>query len=356
LWYSTCLLRGLFAGYLIVAGALTTSVARGEPSADAARAEAMFAEGRRLMSAGDYAAACPKFADSQSLDPAPGTALNLAICYEKAGKLASAWAAFKTAQASAGSAGQRDRAAVAKKKSAGLEARVSRLTIAVPAASQAPGLEIRCDQEPVREAEWGVAVPRDGGGHDVQASAPGKMPWTTHVELKESGQRAEVEVPRLEDAPSAPVGVVAQGGAPPVASEAPPTAPTAALTGAPGETPEHHGQAQRVVGLAIGGLGVAGVALGSVAGLLASSKYNDAKIKCGPSAPVCGPGTADAANSLHDTAVSWATVSTTAFIAGGVALAAGVVLFVTAPKDDTGRVVGIGPASQGTGLSVAGTF
>jgi hypothetical protein len=46
-----------------------------------ARAAALFTEeGRQLMAAGDYAAACPKLAESQSLEPAADTALDLGIC------------------------------------------------------------------------------------------------------------------------------------------------------------------------------------------------------------------------------------------------------------------------------------
>jgi hypothetical protein len=322
-------------------------------SADAARAEALFAEGRRLLASGDYAAACPKFADSQALDPAPGTALNLATCYEKAGRLASAWAAFKSAQASAETAGQHDRAAVAKKKVASLEPRLSRLTIKVPESTRLSGLEVRCDHEPIREAEWGVAVPRDGAGHDIEASAPGKKTWTSHVELKESKQTLEVEVPRLEDAPLPVPALGAQAvpspSAEPLAARPAPLADVA-------QEPDGLGKTQRIVGLTVGGVGVAGIVLGAVAGLEANSKYNDAKSTCGPSAPSCDSASFAPANSIHDSANSWATASTVAFAAGGVALAAGAILFFTAPKKHTTPTVGVGPAERGTGLSFAGTF
>ena len=76
---------------------------------DKATAEALFAEGRRLMSSGDYKTACPKFAASQKLDPGLGTSLNLADCYEKLGKTASAWAEFRDAAAAAHRVGSKER-------------------------------------------------------------------------------------------------------------------------------------------------------------------------------------------------------------------------------------------------------
>src|SRR3982074_649570 len=118
---------------------------------DAVRAQALVVEGRRLMAAGDYAAACPKFVSSKALDPAPGTAIPLASCYEKAGKLASAWDAFRGAAAGAG---PKDRAAAAKKKAAALESKLSRLTINVPPSAQVSGLEIRCENERVQALQW----------------------------------------------------------------------------------------------------------------------------------------------------------------------------------------------------------
>jgi hypothetical protein len=337
--------RLVSASGLVLGALLIPTAAYGQRSADAARAEALFAEGRRLMAGRDYAAACPKFADSQALDPAPGTALNLATCYERAGKLASAWATFKTAQASAESAGQRDRAAAAKKKVANLEPRLSRLTIVVAPASRATELEVRCDQEPVRQGEWGVSVPRDGGGHDVEARAPGKKTWTSHVDLKDSGQSLEVQVPALEDAP-APV-ASASSASPAAGSETPPPAQGShVLTEERGD----RGRAQRVVGLGVGGLGIAGLALGAIAGFEASSSYSNAKNACGPSAPQCSAGSP--AFGQRDVAVTWATASTIGFAAGGAVLVAGAVLFFTAPKGDSGPSVGVSPA----GVSLQGTF
>jgi hypothetical protein len=67
---------------------LLTREAGADDKADAIRAAGLFEEGRRLLAAEDYAAACPKFAQSQALDPRPDTALDLGICYQRVSQLA----------------------------------------------------------------------------------------------------------------------------------------------------------------------------------------------------------------------------------------------------------------------------
>src|SRR5262245_57607372 len=94
-----------------------------------ATAEALFADGRRLMITGEYASACPKFAASQKLDPAVGTELNLADCYEKLGRTASAWAEFRSAASAAHTVGSKDREQLATDRAKALETKLSYLTI-----------------------------------------------------------------------------------------------------------------------------------------------------------------------------------------------------------------------------------
>src|SRR4051812_18986266 len=83
---------------------------------DQVTAEALFQDGRRLMGAGQYEAACRKFAASQRLDPGVGTMLNLADCHEQLGLTATAWAEYHDIVAAARAAGSKDRAETAERR------------------------------------------------------------------------------------------------------------------------------------------------------------------------------------------------------------------------------------------------
>src|SRR5690606_35491852 len=77
-----------------------------------AAAEALFDQAMQLMQAGRHAEACPKLVESQKLDPAVGSQLYLADCYERTARTASAWATFREAGYAARSGGD-ERASVA---------------------------------------------------------------------------------------------------------------------------------------------------------------------------------------------------------------------------------------------------
>jgi hypothetical protein len=66
---------------------LTSGLARADDAASTV-AQALFDEARQLTAAGRYVEACPKFAESQRIDPSMGTRFYLADCLEHIGKLA----------------------------------------------------------------------------------------------------------------------------------------------------------------------------------------------------------------------------------------------------------------------------
>lgn len=312
---------------------LTPLSARADRAADTARAEAMFEEGRKLMAAHDYAAACPKLAESERLDPAPGTLLNLAVCYERAEKTATAWATYKSAALMAQRTGEVDRATAATRKATELESKLSHITFAV---TPVAGLEVRCDGQPVREPSWGMALPYDPGDHDVEATAPGHRSWSFRAHISSDERRTTVTVPLLERNPAIPP---------------PPDEASAKNQESPSPVvPPQKNGTQRLAGelLVVGG--VLGIGAGVYTGLHAKSTYDQAVSDCGGT--TCPAGSEGL--KLRSQASDWATASTIAFIGGAAAVFGGALLFFTAPH---GRAtVALGPAARGTGLSLSGRF
>src|SRR5258708_17042544 len=98
-----------------------------------AAAQALFDEGRSLMKANKVQEACPKFEESQRLDSSIGTQLNLADCYERTGRTASAWTLYIEVASAARQAGQDERASHAAARAAALKDKLSRLRLVGPA-------------------------------------------------------------------------------------------------------------------------------------------------------------------------------------------------------------------------------
>ena len=84
----------------------------------------------------------------------------------------------------------------------------------------------------------------------------------------------------------------------------------------------------RVAGASIAGVGLAGVILGAVFGGLASSSWSRSQSEC--ASPTNCTSRAQALSD-HDDAITFATISTIGFVAGGVAIASGAAIFFLAP-------------------------
>ncbi|MFN0247491.1 MAG: hypothetical protein ACKV2T_11445 [Kofleriaceae bacterium] len=195
-------MRGFAIVFALVAS--WSSVAYTQPAG--AQAEVLFREGRELMQKQKYAEACTAFEQSQKLEPAPATLLNLAGCREKTNQLASAWGLFLEAERatrSASDATTKQLHDVAKNKAAKLEPRISKLTIKVAPGSD--GVEVKRNTDRVDSAMWGRALPIDGGTYKITATAPGKTPWSTEITVGVEKDAKIVDVPVLEKVSSVPV-------------------------------------------------------------------------------------------------------------------------------------------------------
>lgn len=304
--------RAVLLGWTLLTLTMTRS-AFAQGSDNKALAEELFRQGQTLMQEQRYAEACPKLAESQRLDPGTGTLLNLGVCHEREGKLASAWAEFNEVITLAQRDGRHDRVSYARERIAAVEPRLSRLKIELPRDNDMAALEVKLDGNVVGRPALGVAVPVDPGTHEVAVSAPGKVPWRTSVVVEPGPSTVAVAIPALLDAPK-------------IAQPAPfsPTPAPATHDRAP---ESNDGTTQRIAAYALGGLGVIGVGLGAVFGVDAIGK-NDDSYEQGCIGNNCSP----EAGALRKDAQTSGTISTIAFIAGGAALAGGAVLFFTAPS------------------------
>jgi hypothetical protein len=193
---STLRTRPLVASSLLAAAAL--SLAPSSARADAATAQVLFDEGKRLMDQKKYEAACPKFEESLKQDEKIGTQFQLANCQELVGKTASSWTNFLEVAGKAKARGEADREQVARERAKALEGKLSRLRIVVTAPEKSPGMTIRRDGNQIGQASWGVAVPVDPGAHVIEAMAPGRSPWKGTIDVANPGSTVTATVPELK--------------------------------------------------------------------------------------------------------------------------------------------------------------
>ncbi len=299
--------RALLACSLFLSLAAASAGARADTSQeDKAAADTLYDQGKKLMTAGQFEAACPKLAESQRLDPGVGTLLTLGDCYDRIGRRASAWATFREAAALAKTRGQLGREKIARTRVTAIEPRLAKLVVDVPEGAEVAGLTVLRDDDPVGKALWGTPTPVDIGEHTVRASAPGRKPWTLRVRVEKDGQLVTVSVP--------PLALVE-------AAVPPPPRPGGADGAAvrPGNT-------QRILGFTAGAVGLAGIGAGVGFGLAALSRHDQAQASC---TPTCAAGGGDA---IQADAQQLALGSTVAFTAGGLLVAGGIVLLITAPS------------------------
>jgi hypothetical protein len=222
------------AWLVVVMITFATGRAWAQSDTEGALAEALYRQARDLMASGNLDEACPKFAESYRLDRATGTLLNLAACYERQGKFASAWLAFSDGIVAARRDGRADRVKFAEEHLKDLEPKLSHVTLVVPAATDEPDLELSLDGAPIGRAARGVPTPVDPGRHVVEAKAPGKAPFSRVIDTVAAAQQETVTIPQLQPLPSV---AVQPSAAPPPASVAGPGVPMTPPREAPLERP-----------------------------------------------------------------------------------------------------------------------
>lgn len=304
-----------------------------QSGADKAAAEALFNQARSLLDAGKFPQACEKLEASQQLDPGLGTLLHLADCYEKANRLASAWATFEEAASIARTRGENERAQIASVRAAALKPQL--IQVIVQVTKPAPGLEVRRNGRVIPPASYDVPVPVDEGAWTISASAPGREPFEASLDVKAGGGAPYVvNIPEL---------ALAARPAPSSAPAAP--APASRTPAARDAGSSDSGDGQRTWGLIVGGVGVGAAVVSGVFTALAAKSNTDSKESCDPSDPkVCGV----RGKKLRNQALTQASVATVTGVIGTLAIAGGATLYFTASTDSD--------ESAGFGFGLQGEF
>jgi hypothetical protein len=329
--------------------AVVVLVALGAPHAVAqpATADAEFKRGKALMAEGKVAAACDAFDKSQALEPNVSTILNQANCREKNNQLATAHALFTQA------AIQTDRSSevstvqlhnVALDRAAKLGARVSIVTLDIPADARVLGLTIKRGGTAIDPTLWAQPIELDGGTYAFEITATDRIPTTVSVTVAAEKDRKTVTIPTLLVIDKPPPDTTK----PPVDTTKPP-----ADTTKPGDAgkppveikkpvpvePEPAAPTSRTLAYVVGGGGVALAATAVVFHLWANSTYDDAVVE----------GNDKTQSDLWHSANTRRYVAIGTGIAGVAAIGAGVWLLLRAPSNER---VSVQPAVAADGASV----
>jgi hypothetical protein len=215
-------------------------------------------------------------------------------------------------------------------------------------------VKVSMDGQPLVDQLEGTAISLDPGLHtfrfETQGTPPVEKQLLVMEAVKERHEKIVLNGGAVGPAPPGAVAIPPPSSSPTAASP-PSTAPAAASSPTPDTRTSGWGT-QKTVSVIIGGVGVAGLAVGTIFGLVASHDWSNAQSEC--RSPTNCPSHGASVND-HDATVTAGTVSTVSFIVGGVALAGAAVLYLTAPHgsgEPASVAVGVSPA----GLLVRGAF
>jgi hypothetical protein len=326
--------------------ALAPRVALAQSDSDRATARALGREGETALEAKDYPTAEDRFRRADKLIHAPTLELGLARALVGVRKLVEAQETYNRIVREGVSPGAPaafvKAVEAAKVEVEAVSPRLGMVTITVKGAggAEVPGASVTLDGVAVNTASLGVKRFIDPGAHVLQATGTGYKSGELRFNVTE-GQTVDAPL-SLEFSPQAAAAATPGSGAPEGgAAGATGTAQAGAETGTPHKGPG-------ILPWIAFGVGGAGLILGGVTGGLALGAHSTLAGEC--TATMCPSSKQGDLDSYHLDA----TLSTVGFIVGGVGVAAGVVLLLTAPKGDNPpaqaglRVVPVvGPGSIG---------
>jgi hypothetical protein len=309
---------------MVLAAALTAStLVRTAAATEPGEAEALFEEGRRLVSLKRFAEACPKFAASKRLEAGIGVGLWLGDCLESNGQTASAYREFvETANLAQERADPRE--SVARGRANTLLPHLSRIVLS-PMAPVGDNVEVDCDGSPFPRTRWSTGLFVDPGPHHLRAKDGGTPFWEADVAV---GARADVETVRLAlDQPLVP---------------SPPSTPAAA---APPRVPRSSARTRyRIAAASSAGVGLVAVGLGAYFGIEAIHDSNASNAPGGCGSMYCS----QSGHDLRVDATQNATASDVSFGIAAAAIAGGVLLYLLGNR----TLESAAPSPRGVGYLV----
>jgi hypothetical protein len=277
---------------------------------DSAVARQLFEEARVLMAKGDYESAERRLESALAHSSGRGIKYQLAVCHEKLGHIARAWALYVDVAEGARAAAETDRERVARAHAAELTPRVPYVRIV----SSEEGVTIERDGEQL--ASWDTPLAIDPGEHVFRVERAGHQPWQTTIDAHE-GQTVELRLPALERIVEARITPPA-----PVVLERP-RVERAVFAPRPSSPVRAIGMGTSAAGVLALGVG-AGFVIASAATYASSSSMCDASDHCS---------TQGAA--VRGDALTYGDVATVLVVSGALTLAAGVVTWLAAPRRTT---------------------
>jgi len=319
----------------VLVGTTAIPVAADAQNAQAlAQAREEFRKGIAAEAAGDWEGALTVFKGVAQVKSTPQVRFHIAQCEEKTGDFVQALGSYRLALYEAEQSKTADVQSASKAALAALEPRIPKLTLTRGAGAEVA--KVVLDDRELGPNSVGSPMSVNPGGHHVVASAPGRETVTIDVTLAEKETKS-VEIALPESTAESPGSV---GPAKPSVSSSPdqdkPTPP-------PGTSPV------KIAGFVVGGVGIAGLAVGGIFFGMKQSAISDLDAACGPDRKSCP---ADLA-STRDHGETYSTVSTAAFIGGAAALAVGVTLVIAAPRRKAAQV---GVSASPSGVVVGGRF
>lgn len=295
--------------YALVVSALLSVRAHAET--DIKKADALFEKGLSLRDT-NLQQSCDAFRESLQWNPqAIGTLMNVALCDEKLGRIASAHSRFSEARDRAKEANLPEYLEEAEAHIKQLETELPHVTIRF-LGERPTGTRVLLGDivVPPTKYEKGELVAVDPGELVIVVSAPGRIAYEARMMIGKKESKS-IEVPELKK------GVTVRS-------------------------------SRRATGIIFAAAGGTFIVTGAVLGLVAKNKYTECPDN------ICEP----AAQSENEKALTFGNVGTVVGAVGVVAGGIGLYLWLTAPKDPSERRVTLVPnvTSESAGLAAMGRF